>query len=110
MNPENMRKNFLDELENHDYVGSVNSVIDGRQKIYYPLIELDRSSSGCNENDSNDHYIDATYIYPTALIKMLKVLFCLLRPLRVVLLFFVVVVDDDAKIQDYGKTYQLQLT
>jgi hypothetical protein len=49
MNPENIRKNFLDELENHDYIGSVKSVIDGRQKVYYSIIELDSDQEYGND-------------------------------------------------------------
>ena len=53
MSPDNIRKNFLEELENHNYIGSVKSVIDGRQNVYYALIEFDDNISQHEENDGD---------------------------------------------------------
>ncbi len=53
MSPENIRKNFLEELENHNYIGSVKSVIDARQNIYYALIEFDDNIPQHQENDND---------------------------------------------------------
>jgi predicted transcriptional regulator len=38
---DNIKKKFLNELISNDYIGEVESELDKRQYIYYPLIELD---------------------------------------------------------------------
>ena len=48
----------LNGLLNHDYIGSVESVIDKRQNIYYPLVELDDNiNEDQNQNISDDYKI-----------------------------------------------------
>ena len=51
---ENIRKKFLNELLNHDYIGSVESVLDRRQNIYYPLVELDDNVEDENQDNNDD--------------------------------------------------------
>ncbi|MGA9843470.1 MAG: sugar phosphate isomerase/epimerase family protein [Nitrososphaeraceae archaeon] len=51
---ENIRKKFLNELLNHDYIGSVESVLDRRQNIYYPLVELDDNVEDENQDNNED--------------------------------------------------------
>jgi DNA polymerase elongation subunit (family B) len=57
ISPENISKTFLNELLNHDYIGSVESVIDKRKNIYYPLVEPDYiiGDENHNSNDDSDH-------------------------------------------------------
>ncbi|HSF51871.1 MAG TPA: hypothetical protein VLA74_14010 [Nitrososphaeraceae archaeon] len=40
---DNLRKTFLVELINNDYIGELKSELDSRQFIYYPLIEFEDS-------------------------------------------------------------------
>jgi hypothetical protein len=40
---DNLRKTILVELINNDYIGELNSELDSRQFIYYPLLEFDGS-------------------------------------------------------------------
>ena len=40
---DNLRKTFLVELVNNDYIGELKSELDSRQFIYYPLMEFDDS-------------------------------------------------------------------
>ena len=54
ISPENISKTFLNELLNHDYIGSVESVIDKRKNIYYPLVESDDIIGDENHNSNND--------------------------------------------------------
>jgi DNA polymerase elongation subunit (family B) len=54
ISPENISKTILNELLNHDYIGSVESVIDKRKNIYYPLVEPDYIIGGENHNSNND--------------------------------------------------------
>ena len=54
ISPENISKTFLNELLNHDYIGSVESVIDKRKNIYYPLFEPDDNIADKNHNSNND--------------------------------------------------------
>jgi hypothetical protein len=55
VSPENIRKNFLEELENHNYIGSVRSVIDSRQNVYYPLIIEINNHDGDDDNTDNEN-------------------------------------------------------
>ena len=54
ISPENISKTFLNELLNHDYIGSVESVIDKRKNIYYPLFEPDDNIAHKNHNSNDD--------------------------------------------------------
>ncbi|MGI0051985.1 MAG: hypothetical protein ACRD8K_09635, partial [Nitrososphaeraceae archaeon] len=45
---DNLRKTFLVELINNDYIGEIKSKLDTRQFIYYPLIEFDDSQIKIN--------------------------------------------------------------
>jgi hypothetical protein len=47
---DNIKKKFLNELISNDYIGEIESELDKRQYIYYPLIELEDS------NDKNEDY------------------------------------------------------
>ena len=40
---DNLRKTFLVELLNNDYIGELKSELDSRQFVYYPLMEFDDS-------------------------------------------------------------------
>ena len=43
MSTDNLRKTFLVELLNNDYIGELKSELDSRQFIYYPLMEFENS-------------------------------------------------------------------
>jgi hypothetical protein len=45
---DNLKKQFLNELLANDIIGEIKSEIDGRQNIYYPLVELEQEE----EDDS----------------------------------------------------------
>jgi hypothetical protein len=54
IDPDNLKKKYLNELHNNGLIGEDNSVIDNRQKIYYPLVELPSATEeGNNEKISN---------------------------------------------------------
>ncbi|MER5175169.1 MAG: hypothetical protein ABJB76_05850 [Candidatus Nitrosocosmicus sp.] len=53
MTESNIRKTYLAELLQNGLVDEANSVIDGRYKIYYPLVELPSEGKGKYENYRN---------------------------------------------------------
>jgi hypothetical protein len=50
---DNLKKKYLNELHNNGLIGKDNSVIDHRQKTYYPLVELPSSTEDNDEKISN---------------------------------------------------------
>ena len=53
MDSDNLKKKYLNELHNNGLIGEEESLIDKRQKIYYPVVEVPSFAEGNDEKISN---------------------------------------------------------